>query len=146
MKRHSALYTLSHHHHQGLILAQQLKKGTPQYKGWPSTLEAKKEYTLEFYKSELIKHFTEEEEILFPVVIKRNEKVDKMIDEIISEHRKLDLLVNSLEITQQVESVLDEIGRLLEMHIRKEERELFVEIEKILSEKELLKIGNELSS
>ncbi len=67
MKRHPALYPLSHDHHQGLILAQQLKKGAPQYKGMPSTLEEKKNYTISFYNNELKKHFYDEEKILFPL-------------------------------------------------------------------------------
>ena len=146
MKRHSALYTLSHDHHQGLILAQQLKKGAPQYKGMPSTLEAKKEYTLAFYKSELVKHFSDEEKILFPVVKNRNAKIDNLIENIISEHRKMESLISDLNNTDNLEFVLNELGILLEKHIRKEERELFVEIEKLLSEEELLKIGKELVS
>lgn len=146
MKRHPALYSLSHDHHQGLILAQQLKKDAPQYKGMPSTLEAKKEYTLTFYKSELVKHFKDEEEILFPAVIKRDDKVDRLIADIISEHRKMESLVNDLKDKQHLKDILDELGSLLEMHIRKEERELFVEIEMILSEEELQLIGNRIGN
>jgi iron-sulfur cluster repair protein YtfE (RIC family) len=144
MKRHPALHPLSHYHHQGLILAQQLKKGAPQYKGMPATLEGKKDYTVSFYKSELVKHFKDEEEILFPSVLRKNEKVDSLIKEVISEHRKLESLVNELEKTNQLENVMDELGQLLEKHIRKEERVLFVEIENILSDDELKIIGEKL--
>ena len=84
MKRHPALYPLSHDHHQGLILAQQLKKGAPHYKGMPSTPEGKKEYTIAFYKSDLIRHIQDEEKILFPSAKKRSEKIDRLIAEIIS--------------------------------------------------------------
>ncbi len=146
MKRHPALHTLSHDHHQGLILAQQLKKGAPQYKGMPSTLEGKKEYTLSFYKTELAKHFEDEEKILFPFVKSKNEDVDNLIVEIISEHRKMESLIKDLEKTDQLENVLDELGWLLEKHIRKEERELFVEIEKVLSDDELKIIGTKLGA
>lgn len=145
MKRHPALHTLSHDHHQGLILAQQLKKGAPQYKGMPSTLEDKKEYTLQFYKSDLIQHFKDEEEILFPSVSKRNESVDSLVEKVISEHRNMEILVNELEKTNNLEDVLDEFGILLEKHIRTEERELFVEIEKILTEAELSHISQKLT-
>lgn len=145
MKRHPSLYTLSHDHHQGLILAQQLKKGAPQYKGMPSTLEDKKDYTILFYKTELVKHFQDEELILFPAVRNKNDELDKQIAEIISEHRKMELLVKDLETTQQLENVLDEFGWLLEKHIRKEERELFVEIETVLSDDELKIISEEIS-
>jgi hemerythrin-like domain-containing protein len=144
MKRHPALHTLSHDHHQGLILAQQLKKGAPQYKGMPSTLEDKKDYTISFYKNELKKHFEDEEKILFPFVKNKNEDVDKLIVEIIFEHRKMESLIVELSKADQPENVLNELGWLLEKHIRKEERELFVEIEKVLSEDELEIIGNKL--
>ncbi|MDZ7624683.1 MAG: hemerythrin domain-containing protein [Ignavibacteriaceae bacterium] len=145
MKRHTALYTLSHDHHQGLILAQQLKKGAPQYKGMPSTLDGKKEYTISFYKADLKKHFLDEEEILFPAVKNKNAVVDKLIAEVISEHRKMETLIRDLEKTDQLENVLDELGHLLEKHIRKEERELFMEIEKVLSEDELRVISERIS-
>ena len=145
MKRNPTLYTLSHDHHQGLILAQQLKKGAPQYKGMPSTLEDKKEYTLSFYKTELVKHFRDEEEILFPAVKNKNDELDRKIAEIISEHRKMESLIKNLEETDKLENVLDELGHLLEKHIRKEERELFMEIEKVLTEEELQVISEEIS-
>jgi iron-sulfur cluster repair protein YtfE (RIC family) len=146
MKRHPALYTLSHDHHQGLILAQQLKKGTPQYKGMPSTLEGKKDYTISFYNSELLKHFQDEEEILFPAVKNKNAELDEMIAEIISEHRKMETLIRDLEKIDQLENVLDELGWLLEKHIRKEERELFMEIEKVLTDEELKIVSESISN
>ena len=145
MKRHPALHTLSHDHHQSLILAQQLKKGAPQYKGMPSTLEDKKEYTLSFYKTELVKHFQDEEIILFPTVKNKNAEIDKLIEEIISEHRKMEKLVKELVETTHLENILDELGILLEKHIRKEERELFVEIEKVLIDDELKSISGKLN-
>ena len=145
MKRHPALYTLSHDHHQGLILAQQLKKGAPQYKGMPSTLEDKKDYTISFYKTELVKHFQDEEEILFPAAKIKNAELDKLIAEIISEHRQMESLVTDLDKTDQLEDILDEFGWLLESHIRKEERILFPEIEKQLSDDELKYISDKIS-
>jgi iron-sulfur cluster repair protein YtfE (RIC family) len=144
MKRHPALYPLSHDHHQGLILAQQLKKGAPQYKGMPSTPEDKKEYTILFYKTELIRHFENEEKILFPASAGKNEKIDKLIDEIISEHKQIENLVTELNKSGNIEKVMDELGQLLEKHIRKEERELFVMIEEVLNEKELETLSTKL--
>ena len=145
MKRHPALYTLSHDHHQGLILAQQLKKGAPQYKGMPETLEGKRDYTILFYNSELKKHFAEEEEILFPYVTGKGIEIGKLISEIISEHRRMERLISELESTEKLENTMDELGWLLEKHIRKEERQLFVEIENVLSEEELIIISEKLN-
>lgn len=146
MKRHQALQLISHDHHQGLILAQQLKKGAPEYKGMPSTLEGKKEYALSFYSSELVKHFEDEETILFPLVIKKSEEVDRLIAEVISEHRRIESLINDLKKKNDPADLLDELGRLLENHIRKEERILFPKIEEILSEEEFLILGEKISS
>ncbi len=144
MKRHPALYPLSHDHHQGLILAQQLKKGAPQYKGMPDTLEGKKEYALSFYQSDLIKHFKDEEEILFPSVKNKDKEVDRLIAEIISEHRNIEILIKELGQTTDPENIMDKLGWLLEKHIRKEERELFPAIERILTEGELSELKTEL--
>lgn len=145
MKRHPSLYTLSHDHHQGLILAQQLKRGAPQYKGMPSSLDGKKEYTISFYKVDLKNHFLDEEEILFPAAKNKNTVIDELIAEVISEHRKMETLIVELEKTDQLENVLDELGHLLEKHIRKEERELFMELENVLSEDELRVISEKIN-
>jgi iron-sulfur cluster repair protein YtfE (RIC family) len=144
MKRHAALYPLSHDHHQGLILAQQLKKGAPQYKGMPSTLEGKKDYTIQFYNSELKRHFADEEEILFPYVTGKDIEIGKLISEIISEHRRMEILISELENTEKLENKMDELGWLLEKHIRKEERELFPAIEEILTEGQLSELKTKL--
>jgi iron-sulfur cluster repair protein YtfE (RIC family) len=144
MKRHPALHPLSHDHHQGLILAQQLKKDAPRYKGMPSTLEGKKDYAVSFYNTDLIKHFKDEEDVLFPASKGRSEKIDELISEIISEHRQIEKLIDNLQNFDDVEQVMDELGHLLEKHIRKEERELFVMIEEALSEEELETLSDKL--
>ena len=144
IKRHKALQPLSREHHQGLILAQILKKGAPQYKGMPATIEGKKEYALLLYNSELIGHFKNEEEILFPLVKGKNSEVNKLTEEIINEHRQIKQLIIEVQSTNELERKLDELGRLLENHIRKEERELFPEIEKILTEVQLFELETKL--
>jgi hemerythrin-like domain-containing protein len=70
--------------------------------------------------------------------------IDKLIAEVISEHRKMESLILDLEKTDDLENTLDELGQLLEKHIRKEERELFTEIEIVLSEDELKTISDKL--
>jgi hemerythrin-like domain-containing protein len=144
IKRHKALQPLSRDHHQGLILAQQLKKGAPQYKGMPATLEEKKNYTISFYNTELKKHFDLEEEILFPLAKNKTPEVDILINEIVNEHRKMEKLVNEIQNATDLVKVFDEFGRLLEKHIRKEERELFTAIEKILTEGQLSELKTKL--
>ncbi len=130
IKRHKSLAPLSREHHSGLILAQLIKKGAPDYKNLPKTTSEKVKYTIEFYKSELVEHFASEEEILYPAVKNKSKEIDELFIEIISEHKKIKQLVVQLESGENKSDILNELGVLLELHIRKEERILFEEIEK----------------
>ena len=145
LKRNKALHILSHDHHHGLLLAQLIKKGGPKYKNMPDTTEGKKDYSIRFYNDELIKHFEDEEKILFPVVNGKDDEIDNLIEEIIDEHKKIKQLINKLESDEDVESTLDELGHILETHIRKEERNLFGKIQEILTEEELTDLENQLT-
>ncbi len=145
IKRHKALHILSHDHHHGLMLAQLIKKGSPQYKNLPKTTEGKKDYSIKFYYDELIKHFDDEEKFLFPVVNGKDDEIDNFIEEIITEHKKMKQLINQLESDEDVENTLDKLGNILESHIRKEERDLFIKIQEFLTEEELTALENQLT-
>ncbi len=145
LKRNKALHILSHDHHHGLLLAQLIIKGSPQYKNMPDTTEGKKDYSIRFYYDELIKHFEDEEKILFPAVKGKDVKIDNLFEEIITEHKKIKQLINRLESDEDIENILDELGSILESHIRKEERILFGKIQEILTEDELTALENQLN-
>ena len=144
IKRHKALQSFSHDHHHGLILAQLSKKSSPEYPHLPKSLGAKIEYAISSFYDELVPHFRKEENILFPLVKGRNEKIDELINSILDEHKKIKSLVSLLDDTGS-EEVLDEFGYLLESHIRKEERELFKLIQEELSEEELILLEKKLT-
>lgn len=146
MERHKALHSLSHDHHHGLILAQLIKKGSPQYKNLPSTIEGKKDYSIRFYNDELIRHFEVEEKVLHPLVNNRDKEIDSLFDEIIAEHQQIKKLITKLESNDDVEDTMDELGYLLESHIRKEERKLFPLIQNLLSDEELIHLENKLQN
>lgn len=145
IKRDKSLVTLSHDHHYGLLLAQLIKKGAPDYKDLPKTISDKVEYTKSFYKNELVKHFTNEEEILYPAVKNKSDEIDELFEEIISEHKRIKQLVVQLESSENKDDILNELGVLLELHIRKEERILFEKIQSLLSDNELKQLGKKLS-
>ena len=145
LKRDKALHILSHDHHHGLLLAQLIKKGSPQYKNMPDTTEGKKDYSIRFYYDELIKHFADEEKILFPAVKGKDDEIDNLFEEIITEHKKIKQLINHLKSDENVENTLDEFGHILESHIRKEERILFGKIQEVLTEDELTALENQLT-
>jgi iron-sulfur cluster repair protein YtfE (RIC family) len=146
MKRHKALQSLSQEHHHGLLLAQLIKAESPDYKNLPNTTNGKKEYTIRFFEENLVPHFKKEEEVLFPCSRGKNVEIEKQIDELIDQHKKIYQLVARLNVSASPETELNELGNLLEVHIRKEERELFRELQLILSEDELSKLESELGS
>lgn len=146
MKRHKALYSLSHEHHNGLMLAQLVKANSPEYKGLPKTIEDKKHYAEKFFEENLIPHFKKEEDILFPLAKSKGDEIEKLVEELIQQHKKIYSLIEMLKSSAQPEIELDELGKLLESHIRKEERELFQMVQKILSEDELEKLEKDLGS
>ena len=130
MKRHDSLVPLSKFHRSVLFLALVAKKNAP-------TLEGKKDYAISFYERQLKDHFQLEEEKLLPAVQGKNQDLDELIDEIIREHSALTTLFNKLLNSNNLELDLDNLGVALEKHIRREERELFQQIQKVLAPKEL---------
>lgn len=144
MKRHKAFQTLSHDHHHGLVLAQIVKSGSPEYKGLPKTSAGKRDYTLRSFEENLVPHFKKEEEILFPLARNKRKEISELVDELIVDHQKIYLLIERVKNSNSVEEDLNELGKLLESHIRKEERELFQELQKVLSEDELDNLESDL--
>jgi iron-sulfur cluster repair protein YtfE (RIC family) len=140
MKRHKALQSLSQEHHHGLLLAQLIKKGSPKYKGLPNTNADKKPYTINFFEQNLIPHFKKEEEILFPLSINKNPDIENLVKGLIKQHKEIYVLIDKLKISLEPKNELDELGKLLEVHIRKEERELFQMIQDVFSVDEFEKL------
>lgn len=93
MKRHKSLIPLSRQHHDTLLLAQLIKKDAPAYKGLPTDIKGKREYTLITFRDHLVPHFEAEELILIPYVLGKTEKIDKLCEQIISEHQEISVLV-----------------------------------------------------
>jgi iron-sulfur cluster repair protein YtfE (RIC family) len=137
MKRHQSLLTFSREHHTALLLAQTLKKDAPQYRGMPAKIPEKIEYLKAKYNTELKKHFHAEENILFPFLTGKNNLIDELIDDLIRDHNKVAENIVLLETHPDSEKLLDDTARLLECHIRKEERVLFQKIQEVLSDEEL---------
>lgn len=129
MKRHKSLIPLSQDHHNGLMLAQLIKKGAPKYKGLPTDIMGKVKYVKDSWENELKQHFENEEKILFPVMKGKDDGIDILIEDILEEHNKIRSLVADLSKTENYETALNDLGILLEGHIRKEERQLFVKIQ-----------------
>ena len=145
MKRHPALIPLSREHHGALILARLLQKDAPVYKGLPTDIQGKAEYAYKFYQEELVKHFEDEERVL-KLVTGVESNLDLMIKTIYSEHQELHKLFQSIDKHPDLTSHLDQIGKTLETHVRKEERELFPLMQETFNEDLMIKVDKSLSS
>ncbi|MBU2493893.1 MAG: hemerythrin domain-containing protein [Bacteroidetes bacterium] len=145
MRRHESLITLSREHHEGLIIAQLIKKDAPVYFGLPSDVTGKSDYVVKFYYNNLKYHFEIEEEKLFPLVNNVDIKISSVIKELIEEHKQIINFILTLKENKHDELLLNDLGVLLEKHIRKEERVLFEMLQNKLNEDQLQKIKNVLS-
>ena len=134
MKRHPSLIPLSREHHGSLLLARLLQKNAPEYKGLPSDVEGKRKYAIDLYLSEIRSHFEKEENILRSV--DHYEVLRPLIIEIFEEHNQLSRMFELLMKSGDKDE-LDQLGLLLEKHIRKEERQLFPLMEETCTLQEL---------
>lgn len=137
IKRHEALYPLSHHHHHALFLALKLRRaGTDKSK--LTTMEIKNEL-IQFWDNGGQEHFREEEEVLLPSYALHHGSINQPeIIEMLLEHVNIRALIQKIkQMDSDLEPVLQQLGNMLEAHIRKEERILFPMIEKALPEEAL---------
>jgi iron-sulfur cluster repair protein YtfE (RIC family) len=136
MKRHEALAPLSREHHTALILSRLLRKDAPEYKGLPKDLPGKADYAGNLFQTSLLQHFQQEETVL-EKIHGANAEIDRLSYEIIYEHQQLRKMFSSIENDNNLAEMLDELGRALEVHIRKEERVLFPLIQQYCPEEML---------
>jgi hemerythrin-like domain-containing protein len=146
LKRHKALYRLSHDHQHGLVLALKLKyKKNPTSSSLELEVGKLKQELIQRFENDLRIHFKMEESCFKPL-FKRNELLQRMHDE----HKKLEVLYNKISLntegwnTEQQREKLNLFGELLDFHIRFEERELFPMIENLLTEEQLKTMGEKL--
>ena len=145
MKRHPALITLSREHHDGLVIAQVLKSDVPAYRGMPEQPTDRLEYFKARFVTALKPQFISEEQYLFPMLKGRDAGVDDLLNRLVQEHRELEAATRLAAGDPELESRLDATGRLLERHIRAEERELFQWAQEHLSESELQTLASHVS-
>src|SRR5687768_3190747 len=122
MKRSPELTPLSHDHHQALFVALQLKRAENPGKAT--------EAFLEFWEEHGRAHFRTEEEIVLPAWFEGDADADARLAERLSaEHLAIRRAARELRSRDASVEQLQELGELLERHVRFEERELFPLIE-----------------
>lgn len=132
MKRHPALIPLSHDHHHALVEAHRLRRAADA----PESAAVATAF-LCFFADETVRHFREEEELLFPSILEFEEARELLVQALL-EHQHLHALTARLQrlvmTGGEVDDVMRELGRLLEAHVRLEERELFPLIERLVED------------
>jgi hemerythrin-like domain-containing protein len=123
MKRHRALVPLSHDHHHALVEARRLRRAA----GTPESAATATEF-LRFFADETVRHFREEEELLFPSVLEFEEARGLLVQALL-EHQRLHALTARLKqliaAREDADDLMRELGELLEAHVRLEERRLY---------------------
>lgn len=136
IKRHDTLKPLSRHHMVGLHVALKLSRaGTDESR---LTIEEIIRDAREFWQPGGQEHFREEEEILLPAYAVYADINQQEIIEMLLEHITIRAGMNKLlgKVGMSPQE-MQELGKLLESHIRKEERIIFPMIEKALPEEKL---------
>lgn len=131
IKRNESLRSLSRDHYQGLLFCRKI--GNSLNKIEVQRIAAYADY---FYKLHLLPHFRQEEKYVFPLM---GEETDLVI-EALNDHKCLRMLFEDPD--KSSESIA-RIVKILERHIRFEERVLFKDLQKLLNEPELISVlGN----
>lgn len=134
MKRDANLVPLSRQHFRALVLCMRIHRKRAER----SVLQRE---MLELYAEDVRFHFQAEEKFLFPAA----RRIDAaLVRELRNEHTKLRRAFAAARRRVLKGAELVRFADLLEAHIRKEERRLFEECQRQMSEKELSAIGERM--
>ena len=128
IKRSPQLAPLSREHHDGLLFAWKIRRGIALH----VPVDTMRRYTLWFWQHHIKPHFFQEEKILLPC-LPADHALAKRLREEHDHIRELVLGLDEEADTRQLTILSD----LLNQHIRFEEREMFVYLEKALSREQL---------
>ena len=142
MLRDKNLVPLSHQHQHVLALCVRLDRalqaGEVDLEAWQTEIE-------QIFEHEVSIHFAAEEKELFPVAAKFSD-LKALVEELTAEHVVLrELFTRAGSRSFQ----LTELGIFVERlahHVRKEERQLFEGLQKVMTAEELAEIGTALQS
>lgn len=140
MLRDKSLIPLSHQHQHALALCVRIDRAGPipesDLAAWNAELK-------QLFQSEIGIHFAAEELVLFPVA-RRFAELDALIEDLLADHAALREYFAECEATGLAADDLKASAQRLADHVRKEERQLFESLQKLLSAEELSKLGQEL--
>jgi hemerythrin-like domain-containing protein len=137
MLRDQNLIPLSRQHQHALALCVRLDRA---FRAGEIDLDAWQAEIQQQFESEIGVHFAAEEKELFPAAMRFHD-LKTLVDELLAEHiflRDCFSRASARRLDQQ--SLLD-FGEKLALHIRKEERQLFEGMQKVMNSQELAALG-----
>lgn len=137
MLRDPSLIPLSHQHHNGLALCVMTRRALAADAG-PENVAKLARRAISRYELELANHFEIEEQVLFPAC-----GGHPLIAQLVAEHRTLEGQIAQLR-TAPAPALLEEFCALLSAHIRREETELFEQVQRTLPREALDDLGSEI--
>jgi hemerythrin-like domain-containing protein len=137
MLRDTSLIPLSHQHHNGLALCVLTRRSLAADSSQDNVARLARR-VVDRFEIELVNHFQIEEQVLFPACGPM-----PIIADLLREHRAVEALVEQLR-SAQTAALLKEFCELLSSHIRREERELFEDVQKALPREVLDRMGREI--
>ena len=137
MLRDASLIPLSHQHHNGLALCVMTRRSLAA-DGTSVNVAMLARRATDRYELELVNHFEIEEQVLFPACGPM-----PLIAQLLAEHRMIEGLIAQLR-TTPTGALLEQFCALLSGHIRREENELFEQIQRALPREVLDRTGSEI--
>lgn len=137
MLRDKNLIPLSRQHQHALALCVRLdramKAGEIDLEAWQAEIQQQ-------FENEIEIHFAAEEKELFPAAV-RFPELQSLVDDLLAEHVLLRDCFSGAAARSLDQRHLQDLGEKMAQHIRKEERQLFEGMQKVMSSEELASLG-----
>ena len=141
MLRDKNLIPLSHQHQRALALCVRIDRAAPIA---DADLDAWQAEISQLFQTEIGVHFTAEERVLFPAASAFEELVP-LIEELLADHEVLRRQCGAAQERHMSGSDLAAFALRLSTHIRKEERQLFESMQRLMSAEQLDGLGRQLN-
>jgi hemerythrin-like domain-containing protein len=127
VRRHEALIPLTHDHHHVLAAVRNARQAVKS-----GDLRAAAQELMSVYANEMLNHFREEEELVFPLLVDAKGDIPSELATAMREHLVIHALTEEMRNKPSAETV-DRLLQLIEGHVRLEEKTLFPMIERLRS-------------
>jgi hemerythrin-like domain-containing protein len=137
MLRDKSLIPLSHQHQRALALCVRIDRAQPiratDLESWQAEIE-------QLFEQEVRIHFAAEEQVLFPAASRFAELIP-LVEELIADHSSLRESFDHAKARNMSTESLPVFAEQLSAHIRKEERQLFESLQRLMNEENLAALG-----